>query len=99
MANRTPEELDNGLAHVLDAPRDDGEIVMIVRRPGEDEREVLDEGVIDLETGLVGDNWEARGDPRSEDGAANVLAQLTVMNSRGDAGGVYSSDAAYTALS
>ena len=82
MTNRTPEDLDTGLAHVLDAPRDDGEIVMIVRRPGEDEREVLHEGVIDLETGLVGDNWEARGDPRSEDGAANVLAQLTVMNSR-----------------
>ena len=82
LTNRTPEDLDTGLAHVLDAPRDDGEIVMIVRRPGEDEREVLDEGVIDIETGLMGDNWEARGDPRSEDGEANVLAQLTVMNSR-----------------
>ena len=82
MTHRTPEDLDAGLAHVLDAPRDDGEIVMIVRRPSEDEREVLDEGAIDLEIGLVGDDWQARGDPRSEDGAANVLAQLTVMNSR-----------------
>ena len=82
MTHRTPEDLDTGLAHVLGAPRDDGEIVMIVRRPSEDEREVLDEGAIDLETGLVGDDWQARGDPRSEDGAANVLAQLTVMNSR-----------------
>ena len=51
-----------------------------MRRPDEDEREVVHD-VIDLETVLVGDNWEARGDPRSEDGAANVLAQLTVMNS------------------
>ena len=50
MTNRTPEDLDTGLAYVLDAPRGDGEIVMIVRRPGEDAREVLDEGVIDLET-------------------------------------------------
>ena len=82
MTNRTPEELDTGLAHVLDAPRDDGEILMIVRRPGEDEREVLDEGVLDTESGLMGDDWEARGDPRSEDGTANVLAQLTVMNAR-----------------
>ena len=82
MTPRTPEELDTGLAHVLDAPRDDGEILMIVRRPGEDEREVLDEGVLDTEWGLMGDDWEARGDPRSEDGAANVLAQLTVMNAR-----------------
>ena len=63
MANRTPEELDTGLAHVLDAPRDDGEILMIVRRPGEDEREVLDEGGLDTESGLMGSR-EARSDPR-----------------------------------
>ena len=82
MMNRTPEELDAGLAHVVDAPVDDGEFRLIVRRPVEDERETLDEGVLDIESGLEGDNWAARGDPRSEDGAANVLAQLTVMNSR-----------------
>lgn len=55
---------------------------MIVRRPSEDRRETLDEGVLDMEVGLVGDDWAARGDPRSEDGSANVLAQLTIMNSR-----------------
>ena len=55
---------------------------MIVRRPREDRRETLEEGVLDMEVGLVGDDWAARGDPRSEDGSANVLAQLTIMNSR-----------------
>lgn len=82
MTHRTPEELDAGLAHIREAPLDGGELVLIVRRPREDEREVLDEGVIDVETGLEGDDWGPRGDPRSDDGKANVLAQLTLMNSR-----------------
>ena len=82
MTHRTPEELDAGLAHIREAPLDGGELLLIVRRPREDEREVLDEGVIDVETGLEGDDWGPRGDPRSDDGKANVLAQLTLMNSR-----------------
>lgn len=80
--NRTPEELDAGLAHIREAPSDDGELRLIVRRPSEGEREVLDEGVLDLESGLVGDDWGPRGDRRSEERAASVLAQLTIMNSR-----------------
>ncbi len=82
MTNRTPEELETGLEHIREAPSDDGELLLIVRRPSEDERETLDEGVLDTDVGLVGDCWAARGDPRSDDGAANVLAQLTIMNSR-----------------
>ena len=46
------------------------------------EREVLDEGVIDVESGLVGDDWALRGDARSEDGKPNMLAQVTLMSSR-----------------
>lgn len=82
MTHRTPEELDTGLAHVCDAPADDGELLLIVRRPGEGERETLDEGVLHIESGLEGDNWAARGSSRSEDGRANILAQVTVMSSR-----------------
>ena len=80
--NRIPEELDAGLAHIQAAPSDEGKLRLIVRRPREDEREVLDEGVLDIESGLVGDAWGLRGDRRSEERAANVLAQLTIMNSR-----------------
>ena len=82
MTHRTAEELEAGLAHVREAPSDEGELLLIVRRPREDEREVVDEGVLDTESGLVGDDWGPRGDSRSADGAANVLAQLTIMNSR-----------------
>ncbi|MCY4505345.1 MAG: MOSC domain-containing protein [Acidobacteria bacterium] len=82
MTNRTSEELDAGLAHIVDAPADDGELRLIVRRPGVDERETLDEGVLDIESGLEGDTWAARGNPYSDDGRAEPLAQVTVMNSR-----------------
>ena len=82
MEHRTPEELEASLAHVRDAPSDGGELQLIVRRPREDEREILDEGDLDLEVGLVGDDWLARGDPSQEDGRAHPLAQVTIMNSR-----------------
>ena len=82
MAHRTPEELDAGLAHVRGAPSDGGELRLIVRRPDVDEREPVDEGVLDPESGLVGDTWAPRGNPRFEDGRADVLAQVTIMNSR-----------------
>ena len=82
MTHRTPEELDAGLAHVREAPSDDGTLLLIVRRPREGEREVLDEGVLDFESGLVGDDWGPRRDRRSEDPEASVLAQMTIMNSR-----------------
>jgi hypothetical protein len=43
---------------------------------------VLDVGMLDLELGLVGDVWLARGSRSRPDGAANPLAQLTLMNAR-----------------
>ena len=82
MIKRTTEELDAGLDHIRDAPSDDGELRLIVRRPAEDEREVIEEGDFDLESGLVGDNWLPRGNPLTDDGLAHPLAQLTIMNSR-----------------
>ena len=82
MAKRTPEELEAGLAHVLDAPCDEGELRLIVRRPGVEERETLEEGVLDPGSGLVGDNWATRAYSGAEGGEPNVAAQLTLMNAR-----------------
>jgi len=45
-----------GLEVVRAAPRDEGTVELIVRRPAVDEREVVDEAQLDLEEGLVGDN-------------------------------------------
>ena len=76
------DQLDAGLLRILDSPQDVGTVELVVRRPVEGEREILDEGVLDLEQGLVGDRWRratpgAYGD--TDDGRA---AQITLMNAR-----------------
>jgi hypothetical protein len=79
MDHLTAAELEIGLDVVRRAPRDAGTLEMIVCRPAEEERRVLDEGKLTLEEGLVGDNWRTRGGP---DGSPDPEAQITVMNSR-----------------
>ncbi len=75
-------ELEAGLDHVREAPADSGTLELIVRRPGEDEREVLAEGTLDGDTGPIGDNWKARGSTSTPDGSAHPDAQITMMNAR-----------------
>jgi MOSC domain-containing protein YiiM len=75
-------DLDQHLDAIRAAPRDAGRVELIVRRPDQDEREALDEGVIDLEHGLVGDGWKARGNRHTPDGSADADAQLTLMSTR-----------------
>jgi hypothetical protein len=78
----TTEELEAGMGHVRLSPKDEGVLELIVGRPREDEREVLEEGVLDLSEGLVGDSWRERGSSRTPDGSAHPDMQLNVMNSR-----------------
>ena len=78
----TTEQLEAGLEHIRQSPADGGSLLMIVRRPGTDEREVVEEAALDVDVGLVGDNWKARGSPRTPDGKANPEAQITMINSR-----------------
>jgi hypothetical protein len=76
------DALEAGLPHVREAPRDQGALRLIVRRPAADAREVLEEGELSLEEGLVGDTWRMRGSSRSADGRAHPDMQLNVMNAR-----------------
>jgi len=78
----TLEELEAGLAQVAQSPKDDGELKLIVRRPATGEREVMQEGKLDLVVGLVGDNWKTRGSRHMPDGSANPNSQVTIMNAR-----------------
>ncbi|HEX6420605.1 MAG TPA: hypothetical protein VFZ77_19040 [Acidimicrobiales bacterium] len=80
--HRTTAELEAALDDIRRAPGDAGVVDLVVRRPATGEREVLDEGTLDLEVGLVGDNWLARGNRRTPDGSADPLAQLNVINAR-----------------
>ena len=75
-------EIEAGVAHVLAAPKDEGRLDLIVRRPAIDAREVIQEGELDLEVGLVGDNWLTRGSSRTDNGLGHPEMQLNVMNIR-----------------
>jgi len=75
-------ELEAGLEHIRRAPKDHGTLKMIVLRPREDEREVVERGELSLSEGLVGDNWKKRGSKHTPDGSAHLYAQITVMNAR-----------------
>jgi MOSC domain-containing protein YiiM len=78
----TTEELEAGLGRIEAAPKAEGVVELIVRRPAEGEREVLEEGVLDLDEGLVGDMWRIRGSKRTPDGSSHRDMQLTVMSAR-----------------
>lgn len=78
----TMEELQAGLDQIRQAPKDQGTLDLIVRRPAEDEREILDKGQLDLEVGLVGDTWPSRQCPRTDDGSPHPDMQLNIMGTR-----------------
>ena len=75
-------ELEAGMETIRQSPKDRGVLRMIVRRPRDDEREVVNEAELSLTEGLVGDNWKKRGSKHIADGSANPEAQITVMNAR-----------------
>ena len=55
---------------------------LIVRRPTVNEREVLEQGELDLVQGLIGDTWNRRRSKSTPDGSPNIEMQITVINSR-----------------
>jgi hypothetical protein len=75
------DELEAGLPEILASPPNEGTVELIVRRPAEGEREVLEEGELTVEDGLAGDDWRARG-LRSKNGVPHPGTQVTLMNSR-----------------
>ena len=78
----TKEQLEAGFGHVLQSPKDNGPLVKIVRRPDVNQREVIAAGELDVDVGLVGDNWKVRANPTTPDGKADPVAQITIMNAR-----------------
>ncbi len=82
MKHLTATQLEAGLETIRQSPKDDGILKLIVRRPQENVREVLDTGELDLTEGLVGDTWKTRGSSRTVDGSSHPDTQLNIMNSR-----------------
>jgi MOSC domain len=82
MGHLTKEELESGLARIRSAPRDEGPLELIVRRPAIGAREVLEVGELHPAHGLIGDTWSTRGSSRTADGASHPDMQLNIMSSR-----------------
>lgn len=80
--NLSLTDLEVGLEHIRQAPKDYGTLKMIVRRPRVDERDVIDHGELSITEGLVGDSWKSRGSRHTPDGSATLYSQITVMNAR-----------------
>ena len=74
-------ELEASLDYLRDSPKDSGLLELIVVRPRVETREVLSEGQLDIELGLVGDNWSLRG-LRKHGGSPDPDMQINIMNSR-----------------
>ena len=82
MKHLTMAELEAGLDTIRQSPKDDGILQIIVRRPKENEREVLEEAELDVLDGLIGDTWKSRASSRTADGSPHPDMQLNIMNSR-----------------
>jgi hypothetical protein len=78
----TMTELEAGLDQIRAAPRDEGLLCLIVRRPEVEAREVLEAAELDPVEGLIGDSWKRRGSSRTADGTAHPEMQLNIMNAR-----------------
>ena len=78
----TTTELEAGLDHIRQSPKDEGVLKLIVRRPATGAREVLREGQLDVTQGLVGDTWKLRSSTRTADGSPHPDMQLNIMNAR-----------------
>jgi MOSC domain-containing protein YiiM len=75
----TTEELGTRLSRLPDGPADRGRVELVVRRPREGERELLDSAELDLVDGIVGDRWSTG---RSHGRPPNPETQLTLMSTR-----------------
>jgi len=75
-------QLEAGLETILAAPKTEGVVELVVRRPRRDEREVLEAGQLDPSVGLQGDDWLARASRSAPDGVPSPDTQVTLMSAR-----------------
>ncbi|HWW52811.1 MAG TPA: MOSC domain-containing protein [Acidimicrobiales bacterium] len=80
--HRTQAELEAGLAAIRASPASDGRLELIVSRPSPGQRQIVEEGRLDLGDGLVGDSWSYRPGPGPQRGAPEPDRQLTLINAR-----------------
>ncbi len=67
----TLADLEAGLDNIRNSPKDQSVLDLIVSRPEEDAREVMELADLDVTVGLVGDTWQDRPSSRSGVGKAH----------------------------
>ncbi|MBT4864438.1 MAG: MOSC domain-containing protein [Planctomycetaceae bacterium] len=82
VTHRSLVELEAGIDEIRRSPKDQGPLELIVCRSAENQRETLERGVLDIDDGLVGDNWKVRPSTISEDGLAHPDMQINLTNVR-----------------
>ena len=80
--HRSPEQLQAGLDEIREAPADEGSVRLIVARPEEEQRLLLETGTLEVGGGLAEDMWSRRGSSSTADGGPNPEAEVTLMNAR-----------------
>jgi MOSC domain-containing protein YiiM len=70
------------LTAIQAAPRRDGRLEMIARRPAVDARETPESVRLDPTFGVEGDDWLERGSGSTPDGAADPTSQVTLISTR-----------------
>ena len=76
------DELVAEVGTIRQAPADRGTVALVVRRPEQNRREVLDEGYFNENEGLAGDTWQLRRSRLTPDGSPHPDTQLTLMSMR-----------------
>ena len=80
LGHLTAAQIEAGIAEVLASPKDKGVLRLIVQRPKVNARNVVEAGTLDVEQGLIGDNWLKKGSRWRRGG--DPKRQITVMNWR-----------------
>lgn len=76
------EELNNNLDRILESPKDQGDLKMIVTRPVKNERKVHESIMLSAEKGVHGDNWSHDCWMTLPDGRSDPEVQVSIMNAR-----------------
>ena len=76
------DHLKTFMPHILDAPKDDVALDLVVVRPDRDIRELPKRARVTAKDGVVGDHWITGSGLRNDDGTGLVDAQICMMMSR-----------------